>query len=498
MDSALSDPHNGSAEAGGAANGTTRPPSTPEGIALAYGSLLLMALLPIFFGALRSVRCARGKNASDMPETITSRDAARFPIIASCTLLGLYLFFKVYFPNKSYTGSVLKTWKTQKSKKGKTAVIQNPTTRDNHRFPLEIFSQEYINLLLSMYFFVLGILALSHTISPFMNKFFPANFPNRQYQLLFTQGSGENKEGGRGSPAPGSGLTRPLCPEIINYEFDAKDLVCLGLSSIVGVWYLLRKHWIANNLFGLAFSLNGVELLHLNNVSTGCILLGGLFIYDVFWVFGTNVMVTVAKSFEAPIKLVFPQDLLEKGLEADNFAMLGLGDIVIPGIFIALLLRFDISLKKNTHTYFYTSFAAYIFGLGLTIFIMHIFKHAQPALLYLVPACIGFPVLVALAKGEVTEMFSGRSKKLKVNPPKPNLSSICCCPPLPLGTTRHRKRRATCLRRACGGAGAKPGRCWAVNASYEESNPKDAAAVTEGSKEGTEASASKGLEKKEK
>lgn len=47
--------------------------------------------------------------------------------------------------------------------------------------------------------------------------------------------------GGRGSPAPGSGLTRPLCPEIINYEFDAKDLVCLGLSSIVGVWYLLRK-----------------------------------------------------------------------------------------------------------------------------------------------------------------------------------------------------------------------------------------------------------------
>lgn len=64
MDSALSDPHNASAEAGSPANGTARPPSTPEGIALAYGSLLLMALLPIFFGALRSVRCARGKVGS--------------------------------------------------------------------------------------------------------------------------------------------------------------------------------------------------------------------------------------------------------------------------------------------------------------------------------------------------------------------------------------------------------------------------------------------------
>ncbi|XP_013990011.1 minor histocompatibility antigen H13 isoform X2 [Salmo salar] len=318
--------------------------ATPEGTALAYGSLVFMALLPIFFGALRSVSCGKSKNSSDMPETITGRDAARFPIIASCTLFGLYLFFK-------------------------------------------IFSQEYINLLLSMYFFVLGILALSHTMSPFMNRIFPASIPIKQYQLLFTQGSGETKE------------------EIVNYEFDTKDMICLVISTVVGVWYILKKHWIANNLFGLAFALNGVELLHLNNISTGCILLGGLFVYDVFWVFGTNVMVTVAKSFEAPIKLVFPQDLLEKGLGASQFAMLGLGDIVIPGIFIALLLRFDVSLKKNTRTYFHTSFLAYIFGLGLTIWVMHTFKHAQPALLYLVPACIGFPVVVALLKGELTEMF---------------------------------------------------------------------------------------------
>lgn len=100
-----------------------------------------------------------------------------------------------------------------------------------------------------------------------------------------------------------------MSAELLNYEFDTKNLVSLVISSAVGVWYLLKKvggtlllhqpaasatsatdssvssqHWIANNLFGLAFALNGVELLHLNNVSTGCILLGGLFVYDVFWV----------------------------------------------------------------------------------------------------------------------------------------------------------------------------------------------------------------------
>uniref|UniRef100_A0A8D0E390 Histocompatibility minor 13 n=1 Tax=Salvator merianae TaxID=96440 RepID=A0A8D0E390_SALMN len=324
MDSA--EAHNGSGAGEGPSAGSAgaRPPATPEGMALAYGSLVLMALLPIFFGALRSVTCAKGKNASDMPETITSRDAARFPIVASCTLLGLYLFFKKF---------------------SNDIKINNSHSRH-----------------------------VTHFHSPVCSR----RCPKSKTSVV------------------------GFVAEIVNYEFDTKDLVCLALSSVVGVWYLLRKHWIANNLFGLAFSLNGVELLHLNNVSTGCILLGGLFIYDVFWVFGTNVMVTVAKSFEAPIKLVFPQDLLEKGLEADNFAMLGLGDIVIPGKGKD---KRTCYLKKNTHTYFYTSFVAYIFGLGLTIFVMHVFKHAQPALLYLVPACIGFPLLVALAKGEVAEMF---------------------------------------------------------------------------------------------
>ena len=104
--------------------------------------------------------------------------------------------------------------------------------------------------------------------------------------------------------------------EIVNVDFTTQDIIILIGSAAVGIWYFLKKHWVANNLFGLAFAINGVELLHLNKVVTGCILLGGLFFYDIFWVFGTNVMVTVAKSFEAPIKLVFPQDLLENGLSA--------------------------------------------------------------------------------------------------------------------------------------------------------------------------------------
>ena len=73
---------------------------------------------------------------------MTSKDAAMFPLIASCALFGLYVFFKV-------------------------------------------FSKEHINLLLTVYFFFLGVFALAHILSPIVSKLVPVGFPNANYKLLF-------------------------------------------------------------------------------------------------------------------------------------------------------------------------------------------------------------------------------------------------------------------------------------------------------------------------
>ena len=57
--------------------------------------------------------------------------------------------------------------------------------------------------------------------------------------------------------------------------------------------------------------------------------------------------VSVAKSFDAPAKLLFPRagDLVDG---KQPFSMLGLGDIVIPGVFVALILRYDVLQKFKT------------------------------------------------------------------------------------------------------------------------------------------------------
>jgi hypothetical protein len=116
---------------------------------------------------------------------------------------------------------------------------------------------------------------------------------------------------------------------------------------------------------------------------------------DETQVFGTPVMVDVATSLDAPIKLLAP-----RSSTSSDFALLGLGDIVIPGLMISLCLRFDLyrhakfnqdeevtSKSKFNRSYFVVGMISYVLGLGGCMWIMSYFGRAQPALLYLSPAC---------------------------------------------------------------------------------------------------------------
>lgn len=63
-------------------------------------------------------------------------------------------------------------------------------------------------------------------------------------------------------------------------------------------------------------------------------------------VFGTPMMVTVALKLDGPIKLLFPRGTTDDVTCKPQFSLLGLGDLVIPGLMLALLLRLD---ATNAH-----------------------------------------------------------------------------------------------------------------------------------------------------
>ncbi|KAG8371018.1 hypothetical protein BUALT_Bualt13G0043400 [Buddleja alternifolia] len=289
-------------------------------------NVILTACLTVYVGCYRSVK------PTPPTETMSNEHAMRFPLVGSAMLLSLFLLFK-------------------------------------------FLSKDLVNAVLTCYFFVLGIVALSATLLPSISRFLPKSWNDNVIVWRFP-------------------YFRSL-----EVDFTISQIVAAIPGTFFCAWYASKKHWLANNILGLAFCIQGIEMLSLGSFKTGAILLAGLFVYDIFWVFFTPVMVSVAKSFDAPIKLLFPTSNPTR-----PFSMLGLGDIVIPGIFVALALRFDVSRGKGS-SYFKSAFVGYIAGILATIIVMNWFQAAQPALLYIVPGVIGFLAAHCLWNGEVKPLM---------------------------------------------------------------------------------------------
>lgn len=294
-------------------------------------------------------------------ETLRTKDAMQFPLLGSASLFGLYLAFK-------------------------------------------FFDKETVNLIISVYFCLVGLVALTATFGPVLESLGPGFFGMEFKWQRRINHVLPNKIGGES-------------PWKVGVDCTLADMVALAGSVAFCAVYFRTKHWTMNNVMGICFCLQGIERFSLGTYKIGAILLVGLFFYDIFWVFGTEVMVTVAKSLDGPIKILFPRSLTPDPESGKlEMSLLGLGDIVIPGFFLALLLRFDAHIADvpcfptDCHApfpkpYFHSALMGYVIGMGTTLYVMIAFDAAQPALLYLVPACLGSSLLCAVVRGELKELL---------------------------------------------------------------------------------------------
>ena len=333
--------------------------------------------LLVYVGCTFSTKiCAMdGEKKKEGIETMQQKDAWLFPVIGSGVLLGLYLLFK-------------------------------------------FFNDKYLNVLLHIYFTLLGSFSIGQLIEEKINKKEPFSTFEKQDLFSIPKIPYFNPEGSK--------ITK-------------LNIVTFAFGLIIGLIYFLKRNWILNNLLGMAFSIFGIENLMLGEYKVGLILLSLLFFYDIFWVFYTPVMVSVAKNIEGPVKLMFPklQDAIDKikrekpdeyagkAYDPREFNMIGLGDIVIPGVYVALMLRFDIYLFKKAKKeiskfefsfknmkYFFVTFTFYNLGIIITLCSMYFFNHAQPALLYLVPCTLFSSTLTALQAKEINELWKFNEEKL--------------------------------------------------------------------------------------
>ena len=452
-----------------------------------YLHIILSALFPLYTGAHASL--SRPYSAAKPPkrkkqigvdgveddeedsdrmmEGLSPMDAIILPLFAGSTLIGLYCLIK---------------W------------LQDPAL---------------LNKILNWYFSIFGLLSLARfltdawgTLTSFVfpdtygskDNFWRIDSKLRKAELL----SPPHED--RGSPLPGLLARVPLPARVLNHlwserEFASKKLHirvyirgliktrfkigpqgCLSLLLAIAAqlyYNLMSKPWWLTNTLGFSFAYNALQIMSPTTAWTGTLILMALFIYDIYFVFFTPLMVTVATNIDIPAKLLFPRPMRpHEDQSKQALSMLGLGDIVLPGIIIGFALRFDLYLfylRKQIRqvgnatvledaedanasetrksdatseivkakwlpatggwgdrfwtsygndevpealqgvvfpkTYFYATMTGYAIGMIVTLGILQVYSHAQPALLYLVPGTLGALWGTALIKGDLNTLW---------------------------------------------------------------------------------------------
>lgn len=229
-------------------------------------------------------------------------------------------------------------------------------------------------------------------------------------------------------------------------RFTGAEIMAFCLSvSIVCIW-VMTGHWLLMDAMGMGLCVAFIAFVRLPSLKVSTLLLTGLLVYDVFWVFfssylfNANVMVKVATrpadnpvgvmarklhlgsmGREAP-KLSLPGKLVFPSMHNNgHFSMLGLGDIVMPGLLLCFVLRYDAYKKAQLLSaeagvpppsnlgkisYFHCSLIGYFLGLLTATVSSEVFKAAQPALLYLVPFTLLPLLTMAYLKGDLRRMWS--------------------------------------------------------------------------------------------
>lgn len=249
------------------------------------------------------------------------------------------------------------------------------------------------------------------------------------------------------------------------------EVLSVGLSYLIGIIWLtiaLQKdassytiYWIMQDIYGAAMCVLFLGVIKLPSIRVASLLLVAAFVYDIFFVFVTpllfskSVMIEVATGGGGPTEDELtcekypdtpgcaannPLPMLFQIVRIDDYqggsSLLGLGDIVLPGLLLSFACRLDLSKqfvgisndaasddeegansgyavspnrKKRSFCrgYFPWLCLGYAVGLMSANILVYVMKQGQPALMTLVPCVLGPMIFLAHRWGELGEVWRG-------------------------------------------------------------------------------------------
>ncbi|CEF64623.1 Presenilin/signal peptide peptidase family and Peptidase A22B, signal peptide peptidase family-containing protein [Strongyloides ratti] len=236
---------------------------------------------------------------------------------------------------------------------------------------------------------------------------------------------------------------------IFNERFGFYSIIGYSLGfAITVIWFFNKDNpysFLLLNFINLCISINLISLLETYRFIWIIVVMIGLLLYDFFMVFvtpyitpdGCSMMIKAATGKDcqspeqkakmaydeweplpspeqnfihtsiAPMVFMFPRladsmlSCLDLSIELEyRPTILGMGDVVIPGIAVAFAHHADKFLFKQKTYYGTFSIIGYSIGLVTTMFALEYMQMAQPALIYLVPFTLLAIIIPALIRKE--------------------------------------------------------------------------------------------------
>lgn len=205
---------------------------------------------------------------------------------------------------------------------------------------------------------------------------------------------------------------------LVTVASGAARQLALGtlVAAALGLW-IVWPSWLTTDILGALLALAMIVACVRLTLNFGFVtlILGALFVHDIISVYITGSMIKMTKASIGaagePIARMIPSSLISPealALDAGLSRQLGWGDVILPGILIAIASVFARRHRKMSIAY--AAFAGYGIGLILVVVLLGIMNRMQPALLTLYPCIMAGILFAARRAGLLKALFAFRHK----------------------------------------------------------------------------------------
>jgi len=263
------------------------------------------------------------------------------------------------------------------------------------------FGAQQVILLFTMYFSCVCTVAFAESIRPIILAFLSEEARRRTVHFKLPV-------------LPSKLVPRRDGENVWVVRFGKDRILAYAAAVLTSVAHLYTGDWTLHNTFVISLALQVLTHVSLGRFAVGVGLLGGMLLCDALWVFGSPAAPALATDFSGAVQVLLPVSW-----DPWRQVTIGFGDIAVPGILVAMCLRFDahthlvsggeaVSLLSDfSKPYFLSACCAYLLAKLVSGAIL-----SGSALLYLVPATVCAPIALGYTRGQIRDLFAYNEEEL--------------------------------------------------------------------------------------